>query len=158
MTADPRREVDRFADEIQAAIKSVGRKARGMSIAEAQKCVSEALGARGLELPDSATREFARSIADPWWPVKHPVAFWKEFQGARREDDVADSDPLLNDPELAWLERRLEKVDQLRSIWAPGPSGGSRVFVVAIDPWSERVARRVRARATPLEVTVRPFS
>lgn len=149
--------MDRPADETQA-IEFARRQARGMSTAEAQKCLEDALRARGVSLPESVTAHLARSMADPWWPVKHPVAFWNEFHEARRDhggDDVHDP---MDDPELRWLERRLVKLDQLRGIWAPGPAGANRVYVVTIDPWSERVARRVRALAAPLQVTVRPLS
>lgn len=158
MTAGRRREVDRLADQAKSAIDSVRRQARGMSTAEAQKCLGDALRARGVPVSESFTAHLARSMADPWWPLKHPVVLWNEFQEARRDHGRDDVHASTGDPELDWLETRLQKVHQLRRIWAPGSVADDRVFVVTIDPWSERVARRVRGLAAPLQVTVRPLS
>jgi hypothetical protein len=155
MATDRRRDIDRMAEEMQAAIKSVNRRARGMSTTDAQVCLEDALRARGLHMPDSVTGHIARHLADPWWSVKHPVAAWKEFREMRLEDS-GGVEAITGDPELDELSSRLDKVDQVRGIF--GPVGADRVYVVTINPWSGRVARRVRALAAPVDVDVQPFS
>lgn len=156
MARDPRREVDRLAEEMQAVIQTVRREVRGKPRAEAQRHLEESLRSHGMWLPLSVSRNLARHMADPWWPLRHPLGFWKEFRGARREAMVDQTQIEESNREMEELVARLEDIPELRSVKAPPPGspGDGAVYVVTIDPWSERVVRQIEVLAPPAKVVV----
>lgn len=154
MARDPRREVDRLAEEMQAVIQAVRREVRGKPVAQAQQHLEESLRSHGMWLPRPVSRNLARHMADPWWPLKHPLGFWQEFREARREAMVDQTEIEESNREMDELVARLEDIPELRSVKAPPRPGDGAVYVVTIDPWSERVVRQIEVLAPPAKVVV----
>lgn len=151
---DAPREVDRLAEEMQAVIQPVRNEVRGQPTAEAQQHLDDALRANGMWLPHLMRRNLARHMADPWWPTKHPVGFWREFLESRREAMADQTEIGVSNEEMEELAARLEDIPELRSIRRRGWPGDSAVYVVTIDPWSARVAGQIEALAAPAKVVV----
>lgn len=135
-------------------IQTVRREVRGKPAAEAQQRLEDALRAEGMWLPRLVRRNLARHMADPWWPMKHPLGFWREFLDSRREAMADQTEIEVSNGEMEELVARLEDVPELRSIKRRGSSDDRAVYLVTIDPWSERVARQIEALAAPLTVVV----
>jgi hypothetical protein len=99
----------------------------------------------------------ARSMADPWWAIKHPVEAARVRRVLEAEDtDVDDDeDPVSQlverfDDGPRWLGRRSARVvgvAQRRTFdgWA---------YQVSISPWSDRLAHEIRKRCAGYDVRV----
>lgn len=147
---------------MQRVIMSVGPTLRGLPHDAAAARLEAAFRAAGVDIPTSATfvRRIARMHADPWWPIRHPIRARRTSRqewAQSRELELADRDE-DDDPEFDALTERLRHSrvdDHIRSVhWTPVPGGV--LCVVTIDPWSDKVAKRIRKLALPVEVTVHP--
>ena len=98
-------------------------------------------------------------MAQPWWPLRHPGQFLRQMRVARSPSsgDPPDDE---EDPVLTRIEERLEETE-----WPPRRGfevtgiGSRRTFdgwayTVAIKPWSEQAAEKVRRLCNPTPVTV----
>lgn len=146
-----------LTEDIAAVFREVERTARGRPTAEVRAELERRLHERGVRLPPEVLMldGAARAMAEPMWPLKHPVEFLR--LGRSRKLEAQPSDEFVDDdPEWVRLERLLDgprlNVTGFGKFWTR--EGWS--YVVRIDPWSERRARRIRRICAPLPVNVQP--
>jgi hypothetical protein len=110
-------------------------------------------------MPPAELDLMARSMADLWWAIKHPVEAARVRQVLEAEDtdvdDGDDEDPVSRlverfDDGPRWLGRRSARVVGV---------AGRRTFdgwayQVRISPWSDRLAHKIRKRCAGYDVRV----
>jgi hypothetical protein len=152
---DDMRDVDAFAERyaagIRAAIESVRPGARGVALHEIQARLTQALYARDVFLNRTEVRRMARSLSDPRWSLKHPVAAIREL----REAPTEEAGNAALEQESNDLNKRLIQVSEVVGVRSTRTMYGMR-HTVMIDPWSQAAADRVAALAHPISVVVEP--
>ena len=150
-----RRTMQRHVEDLADIFQQVQRSARGKPTAEVRAELERGLRERDIPFPPDALDDAARSMAEPNWPLRHPIEFVRWVRdGKRKTAQVGVLDP-DDDPEWARLERLLDDRPEVRGFGKFRTHDGWS-YVVRIDPWSERRARRIRRICAPLPVTVRP--
>lgn len=151
------REVDAFAERyaagIRAAIESVRPGVRGVALHEVEDRLAQALYARDVFMARAEVRRIARSLSDPRWTLKHPVAAIRE----RRRPFQEDADTAALQQESDDLSERLSRLGEVVCVESIRTMYGMR-HAVMIDPWSQAAADRVTALAHPISVIVEPRS
>lgn len=141
-----------------AAVRAVRANRRGKSTAEVTDELESQLAASGRSLPREALAYLAREIAEPHWPLRHPIEFVREIRASRRrrdEDpfgDFGDSfgfDEAGEDGFSELLHQVREKPDVRSARFAPDDP---EVIEVVLLPWSESSAQRLRDFCLPHEV------
>jgi hypothetical protein len=104
-------------------------------------------------------RLFARQLADPWWPWRHPILARQELQ--QGPSPAEDEESRRWQREANELQSRLEEEllatpggPTSWSFHARSTFDGMR-YEVAISPYTEEVAHRIRQAAAPTGVEVR---
>jgi hypothetical protein len=151
MTEDRSSGADLVA-RIVAATDAVKSDARGLTAELVEARLVAALRERDAFLPMATVRRIARQMSDPWWTVKHPLRAWRE---ARRERQGPDLESARDEAEADELSQRLGGVTGVEVVRSAMTFDGM-VHVVTIHPWSDEIANRVRALASPVRVTVEP--
>jgi hypothetical protein len=136
---------------IKSAIDEVQRDSRGLPVAVVEARLVSALRKRDAFLPIKHVRCLARDMADPWWPVKHPVQAMREVRSHRTS---TDPDSTRLEAEADHLEQRFDLVDQVTEMSSRRTFDGI-VHEVTIDPWSPRLAARIHRLASPIRVVVK---
>jgi hypothetical protein len=155
-----RRLVELRGEATRAAHDEVNAHARGRPVDEVRVDLERALRARDVWVPPEVLDRIAQGMADPWWPLRHPVQFLREMRMLRKgsEGDKEDEDP--HDATLERISKALED-----RWWRPRRGFEVRfirahrtfddwAYTVAIEPWSERAAKKVRRLCAPTNVTV----
>jgi hypothetical protein len=143
---------------VRSAFEEVGRGARGRPVDEVRADLERALRARDAWFPAEELDRVARAMAQPWWPLRHPGQYLQQMRVARSHS--SNGSPDEEDPILTRIEERLEETK-----WPPRRGfevtgiGSRRTFdgwayTVAIKPWSEQAAEKVRRLCAPTPVTV----
>jgi hypothetical protein len=151
-----RRHIELEGEAVRAALDEVNAHARGRRVDGVRVDLERALRARDVwGVPPEVLDRTARGMAEPWWPLRHPLQFLREMRTLRNgsEGDNEDEDP--DDATLdrisealevsGWPPRRGFEVRTIRArrtfdVWA---------YAVAIDPWSELAAEKVRRLCAP---------
>jgi hypothetical protein len=144
--------------DIAAVYREVERTARGRPIAEVRDELERRLRERGVQLPPEALQldDVARAMAEPRWPLKHPVEFLRWTRDRKVAAPPGDEPAEGDDPEWVRLERLLDKPRLNVTGMGKFLTSDGWKYVVRIDPWSERRARRIRRICAPVPVTVEP--
>jgi hypothetical protein len=155
-----RRHFEVHNEATRAAHDAVRAHARGRPVDEVRVDLERALRARDVWVPPEVLDQAARAMAEPWWPFRHPVQFLREIRTLRNGSEGDNED---EDSEDAILDRISEALEDRR--WRPRRGfdvsfiRAHRTFdgwayTVAIEPWSERAAEKVRHLCAPTNVTV----
>jgi hypothetical protein len=145
-----RRHIELRGEAQRAAFDEVKAHARGRPVVEVRLDLERALRARDVWVPPAVLDRIARAMAEPWWPLRHPVQFLHEVRTLRSgtEGDNEDEDSYLATTDRLWeaLEDRRwrpRRGVEVRFIRAHRTFGGW-AHTVAIEPWSERAVEKVR--------------
>jgi hypothetical protein len=134
-----------------AAIDSVKPRLGGLPVGVVEARLVSALRGRDAFVPMETVRSLARSLSDPWWPLKHPVQVAREIRDRKRVDPESARCEAEAD-ELADRLDGLQEVEQIRS-WR---TFDGMVHKVTIHPWYTELADRVHRLASPISVHVKP--
>lgn len=149
---------EKEAKRLRAAIDSVKGDVRGLPHTTAIHRLEEALRSQGAYLPADVVSHLARTMSDPWWPVRHPL---RALRPLVRRRATVDSESVQTERQANELAAKLDPILESESL--DSYSNSSRrpmdgmVHVVAIQPWSDRVAERIRFVAAPVPVKVHPL-
>jgi hypothetical protein len=155
-----RRHVELRGEAQRAAYDEVKAHARGRPVDEVLVDLQRALRARDVWVPPEVLDRIAQGMAEPWWPLRHPVQSLREMRTLKNGSERDNED---EDPHEAILERISEALEDRR--WWPRRGFEFRfirahrtfedwAYTVAIEPWSERAAEKVRRLCAPTNVTV----
>jgi len=156
---DPEAAVSAHAEALRHAIAAVAAAGRGRPVDEIETALIRELRALRLHMPPEEIHVLALQISDPAWPLKHPHR-WRRLtrattNAAAREAAVADE----IDRAVARLADALDSLRRLHqsSISARRTMDGVD-YVISIDPWTARRARKLQRIAAPTVITVRPYT
>jgi len=115
------------------------------------------LAAEGGVWPREILMQIARNIAEPSWPLRHPIEFVRGIcanrgvgdEGLPEEPDPFEDQP-TDDPEIDALVLFLRGYPGVRAVGYS--SSAPDVVEVVLLPWSEAAADRVRDACSPREV------
>jgi hypothetical protein len=141
-------------NRIQRAIALVRSEMRGLPDEVAIERLRQALIGEAAYLSPHTLRTVARSLSDPWWPVRHPLRAWRD---ARTPEPDVEGEILS--AEDAALEALFEDVFAHRLSYISRRSRRTFAGVrhqVTIHPWSESIAREIEDAAAPIRVEVLP--
>jgi hypothetical protein len=155
-----RRHVELRGEAQRAAYDEVNAHARGRPVDEVRVDLERALRARDVWVPPEVLDRIAQGMAEPWWPLRHPVQCLREMRTLRSGSEGDNED---EDSELATTDRLWEALEDRR--WRPRRGFEVRfirvhrtfdrwAYTVAIEPWSEPAAETVRRLCAPTNVTV----
>jgi hypothetical protein len=155
-----RRHVELRGEAQRAAYDEVKAHARVRPVDVVRVDLERALRARDVRVPPEVLDRTARAMAEPWWPLRHPVQFLREMRTLRNGSEGDNED---QDSEDGTTDRLWEALGDRR--WRPRRDfevrfiRAHRTFdgwahTVAIEPWSERAAEKVRRLCAPTNVTV----
>jgi hypothetical protein len=145
-----RRHVELHGEAQRAAFDEVNAHARGRRVDEVRLDLERALRARDVWVPPEVLDRTAQAMAEPWWPLRHPVQFLREMRTLRNGSESDDED---EDSEVATTDRLSKALEDRR--WRPRRgvevrfirahrTFGGWAHTVAIEPWSERAVEKVR--------------
>jgi hypothetical protein len=146
-----------LAARVREVCDRVGAHARGRPHQEVRAELEEAFREIDQWMPPAELDLMARSMADPWWAIKHPVEAARVRRVLEAEDtDVDDDEDSVSqlverfDDGPRWWGRRSARVvgvAQRRTFdgWA---------YQVSISPWSDRLAHEIRKRCAGYDVGV----
>jgi hypothetical protein len=147
----------RLAARVREVCDRVGAHARGRLHQEVRVELVEALREIDQWMPQAELDLLARSMADPWWGIKHPVEAARVRQALEAEntDLDDDEDPVSQlverfDDGPRWLCRRSARVVGM----ARRRTFDGWAYQVSISPWSDRLAHKIRRRCAGYDVRV----
>ena len=142
-----------YAADVRDVVRSVKPELRGMSHADAEACLQQALRERDLIMPPAQVRVIARLVADPWWQVKHPI---RSRRVLRRETQLPDAEEL--EAETDEMVLRVDDVLEAAGIHDYSLSAHQKddgfEYVLVLRPYVEEVAQRVRSALAPSPISV----
>jgi hypothetical protein len=140
------------AERLSAVLGEVYRRARRKPPAQIRALLDQQLQAAGVSYPQDAKDHFVQSLAtEPPWLVG--VLFGRSSRRKREAEgrEWLATAPNPEHPEMDALADRLLKLRGVSRVsWSS--SDCDRIVYVSLNPWSDKLADRVRRKATPREV------
>lgn len=135
------------------AIEAARPGSRGKPLEQVKARLIDELRKRDAFLSPSMVEWHARHMAVPGWALRHPLRARRLLREGRDQSKAAESEV---DSIQARLERVIDReLDVAVTMSSVQTMDGVR-HEVLIDPWSEELARRLRASVAPTPVEVRP--
>jgi hypothetical protein len=140
------------AERVSAVLGEVYRRARRKPPAQIRALLDQELQAAGVSYPQDAKDHFVQSLArEPPWLVG--VLFGRS---SRREREAEGREWLATapNPEHPEMDALADRLLKLRGVSRVGWSSSDcdRIVYVSLNPWSDKLADRVRRKAAPREV------
>jgi hypothetical protein len=141
---------DADATRLGDVLRRVAREGSGRSEERVRELLRRELEAAGLSMEPPIVDEWVRMVVDPYWPLKHPLRFLRDYIGAHRDDQAADYQSQGPQPlDLEPLATRLLEIHGVVHVrWNSRDS--DRFIDVTLDPFSEEMAEQVRQVCAPL--------
>ena len=141
---------DAIAASLEAASGALRRTHRGRPVDEVLTALRARLGSDAPTWPDAVMLEVARMVANPFWPLRHPIQFMRSYRGGQTETNEQPTVETESDREFQLLSERLRDRVGVRVV---GMSSTEPDTVeVTLEPWSEQSAQVVRGICTPRQV------
>lgn len=142
---------DQEAERLRAALESVRHDLRGLPHASAIERLKDALRRHDVFLSEDTVSRLATLMSDPWWPVRHPLS---ALSTVLRRRTTVDVESMRYARQAEQLSTRLDHLLELETLESFSISSRRTIdgmtHVVAIRPWSDRAAERIRAAAAPI--------
>jgi hypothetical protein len=152
-------DLDDYVADVASGIRSVvdglRRELRGVPVDVAEQRLIRAFGERDIFVSRRAVRWLAQRVADPWWPLKHPLQTRRQFREWPREPDLESA---AAEAEADEVSNRIGRVLGARgwpawSFRAERTYDGHR-YELDLGPHSPDLAEQIRRELEPSEVRI----